>query len=96
MILRQFLHTEPVVAVSYLVGCGGKSSCVVIDPVDTPEHYLRAAADLGMGIRYVVDTHVHADHLSTGRALAELAGAVSSGVRVPHPEARHGFAQRDG
>lgn len=69
MILRQFLHTEPVVAVSYLVGCGGKSPCVVVDPVDGPEHSLRAAADLGMGIRYVVDTHVHADHLSSGRAL---------------------------
>ncbi len=75
MILRQFLHTEPVVAVSYLLGCGGKSACVVVDPVDPPEHYRRAAADLGMGIRYVVDTHVHADHLSTGRALAALADA---------------------
>jgi glyoxylase-like metal-dependent hydrolase (beta-lactamase superfamily II) len=75
MILRQFLHTDPVVAVSYLLGCGGKGACVVVDPVDPPEHYLRAAADLGMGIRYVVDTHVHADHLSTSRALAGLAGA---------------------
>ena len=28
-----------------------------------------------MGIRYVVDTHVHADHLSSGRALAEAADA---------------------
>ena len=56
MILRQFLHTEPVVAVSYLVGCGGKSASVVVDPVYPPEHYLRAAANLGLGIRYVVDT----------------------------------------
>jgi glyoxylase-like metal-dependent hydrolase (beta-lactamase superfamily II) len=75
VILRQFLHAEPVVAVSYLVGCGGKRACVVVDPVDPPEHYLRAAAGLGMGIRYVLDTHVHADHLSTGRALASMAGA---------------------
>lgn len=85
MILRQFLHTEPVIAVSYLVGCGGKSAGVVVDPVDTPEHYLRAAADLGIGIHYVVDTHVHADHLSTGRALAALAGApylLHEGVRA--------------
>ena len=56
MILRQFLHTEPVVAASYIVGCGGKSACVVIDPVHAPELYLRAAADLGMTIRYVIDT----------------------------------------
>ena len=75
MILRQFLHTEPAVAASYIVGCGGKSACVVVDPVDTPEQYMQAAADLGMTIRYVVDTHVHADHLSTGRELAARAGA---------------------
>ena len=75
MILRQFLHTDPVIAASYIVGCGGKSACIVVDPVDPPEVYAHRAADLGMSIRYVVDTHVHADHLSTGRALAARAGA---------------------
>ena len=75
MILRQFLHTEPVVAASYLFGCGGKAIGGVVDPVADPETYLRAAADTGMKIRYVFDTHVHADHASTGRALAEAAGA---------------------
>lgn len=75
MILRQFLHTEPVVAVSYLIGCGGKSAAIVVDPVHAAEYYRQAAADLGMEIRYVVDTHVHADHLSSGRALATLTGA---------------------
>lgn len=66
MILRQFLHTDPVIAASYIVGCGGKSACAVVDPVAPPEHYLRSAAELGMAIHYVIDTHVHADHLSTG------------------------------
>jgi hydroxyacylglutathione hydrolase len=70
MILRQFLHTEPTIAVSYLLGCVGKGACVVVDPVDAPEAYLSAASAHGMTIRYVVDTHVHADHVSTGRALA--------------------------
>ncbi|TGV81022.1 MBL fold metallo-hydrolase, partial [Mesorhizobium sp. M00.F.Ca.ET.149.01.1.1] len=32
MILRQFLHTDPVAA-SYLFGCGGKASAAVVDPV---------------------------------------------------------------
>ncbi|HSQ31351.1 MAG TPA: MBL fold metallo-hydrolase [Gemmatimonadaceae bacterium] len=75
MILRQFLHTEPVIAASYLVGCGGKGLAAVVDPVDAPDHYIETAARFGMAIRYVIDTHVHADHLSTGRALAEAAGA---------------------
>jgi glyoxylase-like metal-dependent hydrolase (beta-lactamase superfamily II) len=75
MILRQYLHTLPTVAASYLVGCGGQSAAVVIDPVDAPEEYLQRAAELGMSIRFVVDTHVHADHRSTGLALARAAGA---------------------
>ncbi|MGH7619881.1 MAG: MBL fold metallo-hydrolase [Gemmatimonadaceae bacterium] len=75
MILRQFLHTDPVIAASYIVGCGGKSASIVVDPVDGPDVYMRRASELGMSIRYVVDTHVHADHISTGRALADAAGA---------------------
>jgi hydroxyacylglutathione hydrolase len=75
MIVRHYLHTDPVVAVSYLFGCGGKAAGAVVDPVEAPEFYLREAEALGLVIRYVVDTHVHADHASTGRALAQAAGA---------------------
>lgn len=74
MILRQFLHTDPVAA-SYLVGCGGKASGAVIDPLGDPAFYLDAAAKTGMRILYVIDTHIHADHISAGRALATAAGA---------------------
>lgn len=45
------------------------------DPIENPESYLRAAQESHIGIRYVIDTHVHADHLSAGHELAELAGA---------------------
>lgn len=72
MILRQFLHTEPVAA-SYLLGCGGQAIGAVVDPVGDIEPYLHAAAELELGIRYVIDTHLHADHISSGRALAEAA-----------------------
>lgn len=53
MILRQFLHTDPV-AISYLFGCGGHAACAVADPVGDIEPYLRTAADTGMDIRFVV------------------------------------------
>ena len=39
MILRQFLHTDPVAA-SYLFGCGGKASAAVVDPVGDIAPYL--------------------------------------------------------
>lgn len=74
MILRQFLHTDPIAA-SYLFGCGGKSSGAVVDPVGDPAFYIEAAAKAGMRILYVIDTHIHADHVSAGRALAAAASA---------------------
>lgn len=74
MILRQFLHSDPVAA-SYLFGCGGKSAAAVVDPVGDIAPYLRVAEATGMRILYVVDTHIHADHISVGRALAAASGA---------------------
>jgi hydroxyacylglutathione hydrolase len=74
MILRQFLHFDPVAA-SYLFGCGGKASAAVVDPVGDIGPYLEASAATGMRILYVIDTHMHADHVSPGRALAQATGA---------------------
>ena len=45
------------------------------DPIDDPELYIRLARENGLSIRYVIDTHLHADHVSGGRRLAEISGA---------------------
>lgn len=74
MILRQYLHADPI-GISYLFGCVGKSAAAVVDPVGDIAPYVRGAAEAGLRIRYVVDTHVHADHLSAARTLAEAVGA---------------------
>jgi hydroxyacylglutathione hydrolase len=72
VILRQFLHSDPV-AISYLFGCGGKAAGAVVDPVGDIALYLRVAQETGMRILYVIDTHIHADHVSAGWRLAEAA-----------------------
>jgi hydroxyacylglutathione hydrolase len=72
MILRQFLHSDPVAA-SYVFGCAGKAAAAVVDPLGDIQPYLDAAG--AMKIRYVFDTHLHADHVSAGRELAKAAGA---------------------
>jgi len=94
MILRQFLHTDPVAA-SYLFGCGGKATGAVVDPLSDVGPYLRTAEETGMRIRYVVDTHLHADHLSAGRELAKAAEAeyvlfAGANVNFPFRKVRDG------
>jgi len=42
MILRQYLHVDPVAA-SYLFGCGGRSMAAVVDPVGDIGPYMDAA-----------------------------------------------------
>lgn len=72
MILRQYLHTDPI-AVSYMFGCAGRSAAAVVDPVGDIAPYLRLAKETGMRICYVIDTHLHADHRSAARELAAAA-----------------------
>ena len=45
------------------------------DPIEQIEPYLGVSEETGMKIRYVIDTHVHADHVSGARRLAEATGA---------------------
>ncbi|MDO9497606.1 MAG: MBL fold metallo-hydrolase [Nocardioides sp.] len=57
---------------SYVVGVPGER-CIIVDPTRQPQPYLDLAAEHGMTVSHVVDTHVHADHISGGPALsAEL------------------------
>lgn len=58
---------------SYLFGSAG--SAAVIDASLEPSVYIRLAENRGWRIRHVLDTHVHADHLSRSRVLAEETGA---------------------
>lgn len=58
---------------SYMIESNGEA--VIIDPSRFTEVYEKFAADRGIAIRHVVDTHLHADHISGGRALQEKTGA---------------------
>jgi glyoxylase-like metal-dependent hydrolase (beta-lactamase superfamily II)/rhodanese-related sulfurtransferase len=71
---------------SYLVGSGDQAA--VIDPSVSSEIYRAAARQHGWSIRYVLDTHVHADHVSRARDLASRAGAT---LLLP-PQDRVAFA----
>jgi glyoxylase-like metal-dependent hydrolase (beta-lactamase superfamily II) len=59
---------------SYIVA--SKDDAAVVDPSVAPDVYLDLARQHGWSIRYVLDTHLHADHLSRARELARMTGAV--------------------
>jgi len=58
---------------SYLVGSSDEAA--VIDPSLPANIYVDLAHRRGWTIRYVLETHIHADHLSRARELATLTGA---------------------
>lgn len=56
---------------SYLVGCDATCAAALIDPeISQVDRYLALAAKHGMRIRFLVDTHTHADHFSATQELA--------------------------
>lgn len=63
---------------SYLIG--NYPEAIVIDAALSPEIYQDLAAARGWTITDVVETHVHADHLSRARSLAEATDAT---LRLP-------------
>ncbi len=75
MFFRQYLDQDPVVAVSYLFGCPTQEIGAVVDPIGDIERYLKESEAGNVPIRYVIETHMHADHISSGRELAKAVGA---------------------
>lgn len=76
MIFKQFRY-EPLSAASYMLGCPRAREALIVDPIAElgPEHYVLEAADQGLDIVGVLETHVHADFVSCARELAEMTGA---------------------
>jgi glyoxylase-like metal-dependent hydrolase (beta-lactamase superfamily II)/rhodanese-related sulfurtransferase len=60
---------------SYLLGCDETRAAILIDPnLAQMDRYLGSAAKEGLRIRYVLDTHTHADHFSAARELGKNLG----------------------
>ncbi|WP_443111830.1 MBL fold metallo-hydrolase [Alicyclobacillus sp. ALC3] len=58
---------------SYIIAGGGEA--VVVDAARMTQVYESFAKELGVQIRHLMDTHLHADHISGGRRLAAGIGA---------------------
>ena len=75
MILRPYYHDDHGCA-AYVFGCDTLGQCAVVDArIEDVEAYATFASSKSMRITHVIDTHVHADHRSGGRELAQRVGA---------------------
>jgi glyoxylase-like metal-dependent hydrolase (beta-lactamase superfamily II)/rhodanese-related sulfurtransferase len=78
---------------SYMLGSDGVAA--VVDPQRDVEIYLAEAEKHGLEIRYVIETHLHADFVSGHQELAERTGAkvylgAKAGAKFPHVDVRDG------
>lgn len=89
MIFRQLFEPQSS-AYTYLLACGDSREAALIDPViETVERDLQLLNDLGLSLRFTIETHIHADHVTGASRLRELTGCKAA---LP---AKSGAAQAD-
>jgi hydroxyacylglutathione hydrolase len=84
---------------SYMLASEGEA--VVVDPQRDVDLYLKAAAEHGVTIRHIFESHLHADFVSGHKELAARTGATiymgaQAGATFPHVPVRDGYELRFG
>jgi glyoxylase-like metal-dependent hydrolase (beta-lactamase superfamily II) len=59
----------------YLVACKDTKEAIVIDPGGDAPLILDRVKELGLSIKYIVNTHGHIDHIAANRAVKDATGA---------------------
>lgn len=79
MIFRQLF--EPISSTyTYLLACEETGQALLVDPVlPTWQRDLQVVSELGMTLAYTVETHIHADHLTSAKLLARESGSRIAG-----------------
>lgn len=77
MIFEQFFEPESS-TYTYLLACDQQQLAVLIDPVACDvERYITVLQSRGLTLRYTLETHVHADHVTGADALRTRLGSQS-------------------
>lgn len=76
LIIKPFHSTRG--CLSYLVADSDTKDAAIIDPSEeiSLEQYLDALHESGYTLRYILETHTHADHVSSASALKEKVGGL--------------------
>jgi glyoxylase-like metal-dependent hydrolase (beta-lactamase superfamily II)/rhodanese-related sulfurtransferase len=87
MYFKQYLD-ERCGCASYLIASRQSNEAAIVDPSLAIEQYEELMAQRAFTLRYVIDTHIHADHVSGARVLAAKYGAelcLHEAARVTYP-----------
>jgi len=71
LLLKQIMRTGKG-CLSYLIASNSTKECFIVDPSQFIDEYTATAKELGLTIKDVIETHVHADHLSGAKSLADI------------------------
>lgn len=75
MIFKQLFDQETW-TYTYLIADPVSKDAILIDPVNTHiDHYVALLTELGLTLKYTLETHVHADHITAGGLLRQRLGA---------------------
>lgn len=89
------LQTNGLGCYSYAIGCPAAGEMIVVDPRRDVQEYLDISREEGMKITKVINTHVHADHVSGEQELKSHTGAElyiheSADVKYKHTPIKDG------
>ncbi len=85
LLFQQLFETESS-TYTYLLADSATLDAVIVDPVlETADRDLKLINELGLKLLYILETHVHADHVTGAGKIAAVTGAkiaVSAAARV--------------
>jgi hydroxyacylglutathione hydrolase len=92
MLFKQF-YLGCLAHASYLIADSGEAA--IVDPQRDVDHYIAEAERQGLAIKYIIETHLHADFVSGHQELAARTGAqivigANAGASFPHLPVRDG------
>jgi hydroxyacylglutathione hydrolase len=74
-VYKRQIYEKGLAQSSYFIACQGTGEAIIIDPRRDIDVYLKIAEEENYKIKYVAETHIHADFLSGSRELAAATGA---------------------
>jgi hydroxyacylglutathione hydrolase len=94
MLIEQFI-VDGLGCASYLIGSEADRVAAVVDPERDLQKYLDLAKEKQVRITHIIETHLHADHVSGNTELAARTGAkiyihAAAGVNFPHEALQDG------